>query len=69
MAFGDVAYGVDIIKLNCIPHEVGLLIRQVIEVESSAGWVPFVEENGGVFEIPVVIEKGNIYASVFENYG
>jgi hypothetical protein len=58
-------YRDNVTKLNCIlDEEVGILLREVVEVESSAGWVPFVEENGGVLVFAVVVEKGNINARV-----
>ena len=50
--------------MNCIPQEIGLSLREVVEVESSACRVSFVEEIGRVLVLAVVVEKVDIDAPV-----
>ena len=51
-----VSYGVDAGKLYGIPKEVGLVLGEFVEVQSSAGWVAFEEVGGGCVVNPVVLE-------------
>ena len=63
-AFCNFTNGIDAIELNSIPKKFGLLLREVVEVESSARWVPFIEEDGRVLTFAVVVEMGDIDAPV-----
>jgi hypothetical protein len=58
--FRDVADWVYAVELDCMPKKVGFLVWEIFEVESSAGWVPFVEEDGRVLIFAVVVEEGNV---------
>ena len=47
-----------------MPQEVGFFLREVVEVESPAGRVPFVEEDWRMLVFTIVVEKGDIYSPV-----
>ncbi len=56
--------GVYAIKLSCIPLKFGVLVEELVEVESSAGWVPFEQVDGGLLVVAVVIDEGYVNARV-----
>ena len=60
-AFCNVPYGIYAVRLDCIPDKVGFSLREVVEVESPASRVPFVEEEGRMMVSTVVVEQGDIY--------
>jgi hypothetical protein len=42
-----------------------MLLREVVQVESSASWVPFIELNRRVMVFSAVVKKDDIDAHVF----